>query len=424
MSGIALTAASGQRTSTVKPDEELKAALPAPPVAWREFPKGDELALFAEVYDNDVKTPHTVDITTTVVAEDGKTVFTAHEERQSSDLQGKPGGYGHTARFSTADFAPGTYVLTVEAKSRAGKTGQRPRAAFSSGSADERADAGARGQPAGGVGHRVLGVVGDRRAGMAHRSRPPDRPVPRDAVDDRLRRDLRRVGDVLGGELPRPGGIVRPVLPASGARADRPGRRRHHLGRLHRPGARGGSTSTCRGSATSPRGWPTVQQQSRTEVLLHDGPRYISPFQSSGSGPTDRKISRCHLPPPHGSMTSVAMTSTSISAKVRPSGSPSRWYAALVPAEARIQHQRQEQVVPVVDDDELPAGALQGGVVDEVLLRAVRADVALERELARDDLFDGDLLVPAVAAVLLLAAGLRDLLGAAEGAPGLGDGLA
>ncbi len=121
MSGIALTAASGQRMSSVKPDEELKAALPAPPVALREFPKGDELALFAEVYDNDVKTPHTVDITTMVIAEDGKTVFTAHEERQSSDLQGKPGGYGHTARFSTADFAPGTYVLTVEAKSRAGK---------------------------------------------------------------------------------------------------------------------------------------------------------------------------------------------------------------------------------------------------------------------------------------------------------------
>jgi hypothetical protein len=122
MSGIAITSASSVRMSTVKPDEELKAALPAPPVAVRDFPKGDEMALFAEVYDNDVKTPHTVDITSTVVAEDGKTVFTAHEERQSSDLQGKPGGYGHTARFSTTEFAPGTYVLTVEARSRAGKT--------------------------------------------------------------------------------------------------------------------------------------------------------------------------------------------------------------------------------------------------------------------------------------------------------------
>ncbi len=40
MSGIALTAASGQRTSTVKPDEELKAALPAPPVACARVPQG------------------------------------------------------------------------------------------------------------------------------------------------------------------------------------------------------------------------------------------------------------------------------------------------------------------------------------------------------------------------------------------------
>ena len=52
---------------------------------------------------------------------------------------------------------------------------------------------------------------------------------------------------------------------------------------------------------------------------------YISPFQSSGSGLIDRMISRCHLPPPQGSMTSVATTSTRISANVRPSGSPSRW---------------------------------------------------------------------------------------------------
>ena len=52
---------------------------------------------------------------------------------------------------------------------------------------------------------------------------------------------------------------------------------------------------------------------------------YISPFQSSGSAVVDRKTSRCHLPPPQGSMTSVATTSTRISANVRPSGSPSRW---------------------------------------------------------------------------------------------------
>src|SRR5205823_2080445 len=51
---------------------------------------------------------------------------------------------------------------------------------------------------------------------------------------------------------------------------------------------------------------------------------YISPFQSSGSGFTDRKISMCHLPPPHGSITSAATTSTRISENNRPAGSPSR----------------------------------------------------------------------------------------------------
>jgi VWFA-related protein len=121
MSGIAIASAYQSRIATVKMDEELKAGLPAPPTAVREFPRGDELALFAEVYDNDLKTPHSVDITTIVVSEDDKTVFSTNEERQSSELNGKPGGYGHSARIATKDFAPGVYLLTVQAKSRAGK---------------------------------------------------------------------------------------------------------------------------------------------------------------------------------------------------------------------------------------------------------------------------------------------------------------
>lgn len=120
LSGIAISSASGLRMSTAKPDEELKGPLPGPPVAVRTFPRGDELAVFAEVYDNEVKTPHVVDITTTVVSEDGRNVFKFAEERASSELQGKPGGYGHQARINLKDFAPGTYLLTVQATSRAG----------------------------------------------------------------------------------------------------------------------------------------------------------------------------------------------------------------------------------------------------------------------------------------------------------------
>ena len=120
ISGIAVTSASGTRTSTAKVDEELKAVLPAPAVAARAFPRGDELAIFAEVYDNDIKAPHVVDITTRVVSEDGRDVFKTSEERQSTELQGKPGGYGHATRIQTKEFAPGVYLLTVEARSRQG----------------------------------------------------------------------------------------------------------------------------------------------------------------------------------------------------------------------------------------------------------------------------------------------------------------
>ena len=62
---------------------------------------------------------------------------------------------------------------------------------------------------------------------------------------------------------------------------------------------------------------------------------YISPFQSSGSGLTERKISMCHLPPPHGSMTSAATTSTRISENSRPFGVALEVIGRLVPAEVR-----------------------------------------------------------------------------------------
>ena len=95
----------------------------------------------------------------------------------------------------------------------------------------------------------------------------------------------------------------------------------------------------------------------------------------------------------------------------------------VVPPEIRVQQQGQKQVVAVVDDDQLAAGAFDVRVVNEVFLGAVRADVPFEREFARHDFLDRDLLVPAVAAVFLLAARLGDFFGAAQRAPGLDDRL-
>ena len=79
------------------------------------------------------------------------------------------------------------------------------------------------------------------------------------------------------------------------------------------PGAAAGCG--CRGS---PAGRPAgrrvaARANGRGGALTAD---QSSPFQSSGSAAPVRKISRCHLPPPQGSMTSVATTSTRISANV------------------------------------------------------------------------------------------------------------
>ena len=76
MSGLVVTAASAARTPTANPDTELKDVLPGPPVAIREFPTGDRLVLYTEVYDSETAKPHGVDITTTLTSNEGRVVFT------------------------------------------------------------------------------------------------------------------------------------------------------------------------------------------------------------------------------------------------------------------------------------------------------------------------------------------------------------
>jgi len=120
ISGLVMTSPYGAQTPTVRPDEQMKAALPASPVAVRSFPQNDEIALFAEVYDNGGATPHKVDITTTITTDEGRELFKTNEERDSADLGGKSGGYGYMTKIPLKEIAPGNYVLTVSARTRLG----------------------------------------------------------------------------------------------------------------------------------------------------------------------------------------------------------------------------------------------------------------------------------------------------------------
>ena len=120
ISGVVLTSLGGPAGATAKADEALKDVLPAPPSGLRTFVSSDELAVFAEVYDNTSDKPHVIDIETTVIADDGKIQYKSGEERSSSELQGQRGGYGYVTRVPLSDLRPGLYVLTLEARSRAG----------------------------------------------------------------------------------------------------------------------------------------------------------------------------------------------------------------------------------------------------------------------------------------------------------------
>jgi VWFA-related protein len=117
MSGLLVTSAFGSRMPTANPDPDFKDILPASPVALREFPRGDTLSLFAEVYDNKTSTPHRVTIKTSVLADNGTVVFTTADERKSEELKGPGSAYGYVGMIPLTNIEPGRYMLRVEAQS-------------------------------------------------------------------------------------------------------------------------------------------------------------------------------------------------------------------------------------------------------------------------------------------------------------------
>jgi VWFA-related protein len=116
MSGLLITSVSAAQIPTANPDPEFKEVLPGSPTSLREFPSGDVLSVFAEVYDNLARPPHRVSIKSSVLADDGTVVFSSEGERRSEELNGKVGGYGHTVNIPLKGLAPGRYVLRVEAR--------------------------------------------------------------------------------------------------------------------------------------------------------------------------------------------------------------------------------------------------------------------------------------------------------------------
>ena len=121
LSGIALTTASAAAMTTLRPHDPLGDVLPAPPTASREFARGEQVVLFAEVYDNLAAgrndSPRTIELTASLLNDRGRVIRIAGpEQRASTAPRRKSGGHGFTARLPL-DVEPGAYVISVATRS-------------------------------------------------------------------------------------------------------------------------------------------------------------------------------------------------------------------------------------------------------------------------------------------------------------------
>ena len=121
LSGIAIGSAATSQIMTMNAKSVFLASLPGNITATREFAAGDVLGLYVEAYENlQSTTSHTVIFSAELRAEGGTVVRKVSDERSSTELQGKRGGYGFNAQLGLDDVAPGLYVVHVEARANAG----------------------------------------------------------------------------------------------------------------------------------------------------------------------------------------------------------------------------------------------------------------------------------------------------------------
>jgi hypothetical protein len=126
MSGLLVTSVTRPGARTARGDEQLQKMMPAAPMSRRTFTHDDELVVFAEVYDQQASTPHSVDVRTSIGSlEGGSPVFQNSAERTSQELSSTNGTYPYAVRIPMSNIAAGRYVLTVEATSRLGPTVRR-----------------------------------------------------------------------------------------------------------------------------------------------------------------------------------------------------------------------------------------------------------------------------------------------------------
>jgi hypothetical protein len=127
MSGLLLTAPSAQQTFTAQADPVAAKLLPGAATSRRTFTNTDAVSLYAEVYENlSSGPPRRIDVTTRIINEAGREVSTAHEvlERSAGAANDKTATYAVRKELPLKDFAPGRYLLRIDAQLR-GESAER-----------------------------------------------------------------------------------------------------------------------------------------------------------------------------------------------------------------------------------------------------------------------------------------------------------
>jgi VWFA-related protein len=118
--GLLLTTPSVQQTPSIQPDPVVSKLLPAPATSRREFPRGDLLALYTEIYDNDAsRQARRIDVSVRLLSETGTEAVGSRDELTNGGGNDKPWEiYGYAKQIPLKGLAPGRYVLRVEAAVR------------------------------------------------------------------------------------------------------------------------------------------------------------------------------------------------------------------------------------------------------------------------------------------------------------------
>ena len=115
MSGVALTSASAG-AMLVDLSEYARTRLPTSLTTSREFGSGEDLTLYAEVYENARKAAaHNVDVKVELSTADGRVVRTISQQRASTEVA--DGRNGFTLIVPLNGATAGDHVLRVEARS-------------------------------------------------------------------------------------------------------------------------------------------------------------------------------------------------------------------------------------------------------------------------------------------------------------------